>query len=75
MQSFQFQIKISLDCFVLCDQLSNYPRCTLQEDFGLILKSQQFCDVTLLVGSEEMPVAAHQAMLAARSHFLKAKIK
>ncbi|GBP00555.1 Leucine-zipper-like transcriptional regulator 1 [Eumeta japonica] len=56
-------------------QLSNYPRCTLHDDFGRILKSQQFCDVVLLVGKEETPVLAHQAMLAARSQYLRAKIK
>ncbi|KAG6449738.1 leucine-zipper-like transcriptional regulator 1 [Manduca sexta] len=56
-------------------QLSNYPRCTLHDDFGRILKSQQFCDVTLLVGDEQTPVLAHQAMLAARSQYLRAKIK
>ncbi|XP_047524556.1 leucine-zipper-like transcriptional regulator 1 homolog isoform X1 [Pieris napi] len=56
-------------------QLSNYPRCTLHDDFGRILKSQQFCDVTLLVGAEETPVFAHQAMLAARSQYLRTKIK
>ncbi|XP_026333761.1 leucine-zipper-like transcriptional regulator 1 [Hyposmocoma kahamanoa] len=56
-------------------QLSNYPRCTLHDDFGRILKSQQFCDITLLVGPEQVPVVAHQAMLAARSQYLRAKIK
>ncbi|KOB74829.1 putative leucine-zipper-like transcriptional regulator 1 [Operophtera brumata] len=56
-------------------QLSNYPRCTLHEDFGRILKSQQFCDITLLVGDDQTPVMAHQAIIAARSHYLKAKIK
>ncbi|CAG4932359.1 unnamed protein product [Colias eurytheme] len=56
-------------------QLSNFPRCTLHDDFGRILKSQQFCDVTLLVGGEQAAVFAHQAMLAARSQYLRAKIK
>lgn len=56
-------------------QLSNYPRCTLHDDFGRILKSQQFCDVTVLVGPEETPILAHQAMLAARSQYLHTKIK
>ncbi|KAJ0173190.1 hypothetical protein K1T71_011366 [Dendrolimus kikuchii] len=56
-------------------QLSNYPRCTLHDDFGRILKSQQFCDVTVLVGEEKTPIFAHQAMLAARSQYLRAKIK
>ncbi|XP_050353322.1 leucine-zipper-like transcriptional regulator 1 homolog [Nymphalis io] len=56
-------------------QLSNYPRCTLHDDFGRILKSEQFCDVTLLVGADKTEVFAHQAMLAARSQYLRAKIK
>ncbi|CAH2093649.1 unnamed protein product [Euphydryas editha] len=56
-------------------QLSNYPRCTLHDDFSRILKSQQFCDVTLLVGADQTTVFAHQAMLAARSQYLRAKIK
>ncbi|XP_034827610.1 leucine-zipper-like transcriptional regulator 1 homolog [Maniola hyperantus] len=56
-------------------QLSNYPRCTLHDDFGRILKSQQFCDVTLLVGVDQTAIFAHQAMLAARSQYLRAKIK
>ncbi|XP_045503347.1 leucine-zipper-like transcriptional regulator 1 homolog [Colias croceus] len=56
-------------------QLSNFPRCTLHDDFGRILRSQQFCDVTLLVGGEQTAVFAHQAMLAARSQYLRAKIK
>ncbi|CAH2052382.1 unnamed protein product, partial [Iphiclides podalirius] len=56
-------------------QLSNYPRCTLHEDLGRVLRSEQFCDVTLLVGGEPTPVLAHQALLAARSAYLRAKIK
>ncbi|XP_049699014.1 leucine-zipper-like transcriptional regulator 1 isoform X2 [Helicoverpa armigera] len=56
-------------------QLSNYPRCTLHDDFGRILKSHQFCDIQILVGPEKTPILAHQAILAARSQFLRAKIK
>ncbi|KAJ8712755.1 hypothetical protein PYW08_008059 [Mythimna loreyi] len=56
-------------------QLSNYPRCTLHDDFGRILKSHQFCDVQILVGPEKTSILAHQAILAARSQFLRAKIK
>ncbi|PZC78652.1 hypothetical protein B5X24_HaOG201951 [Helicoverpa armigera] len=55
--------------------LSNYPRCTLHDDFGRILKSHQFCDIQILVGPEKTPILAHQAILAARSQFLRAKIK
>ncbi|KAF9805198.1 hypothetical protein SFRURICE_019016, partial [Spodoptera frugiperda] len=56
-------------------QLSNYPRCTLHDDFGRILKSHQFCDIQILVGPEKTPILAHQAILAARSQYLRAKIK
>ncbi|XP_032527201.1 leucine-zipper-like transcriptional regulator 1 homolog [Danaus plexippus] len=56
-------------------QLSNYPRCTLHDDFGRILRSQQFCDVTLLLGGDQVAFYAHQAMLAARSQYLRIKIK
>ncbi|KAH9643511.1 hypothetical protein HF086_015659 [Spodoptera exigua] len=56
-------------------QLSNYPRCTLHDDFGRILKSHQFCDVQILVGPDKTPILAHQAILAARSQYLRAKIK
>ncbi|XP_073948771.1 leucine zipper like transcription regulator 1 [Choristoneura fumiferana] len=56
-------------------QLSDYPRCTLHDDFGRILKSQQFCDVVVLVGADEVAVLAHQAMLAARSQYLRTRIK
>lgn len=31
-------------------QFSCYPKCTLHEDFGRLLESQQFCDVEFLVG-------------------------
>ncbi|CAB3245758.1 unnamed protein product [Arctia plantaginis] len=56
-------------------QLSNYPRCTLHDDFGRILKSHQFCDIQILVGPEQTSILAHQAILAARSQYLRAKIK
>ncbi|XP_063541493.1 leucine-zipper-like transcriptional regulator 1 [Cydia strobilella] len=60
---------------LFCFQLSDYPRCTLHDDFGRILKSQQFCDVVVLVGVEESCVLAHQALLAARSTYLRARIQ
>lgn len=56
-------------------QLSNYPKCTLHDDFGRVLKSHQFCDVQVLVGPEQTPILAHQAILAARSQYLRVKIK
>lgn len=31
-------------------QFSCYPKCTLHEDFGRLLESQQFCDVEFIVG-------------------------
>lgn len=56
-------------------QLSNYPRCTLHDDFGRMQKSHQFSDIRILVGPEQTTVLAHQAILAARSQYLRTKIK
>ncbi|GAB0088910.1 Leucine-zipper-like transcriptional regulator 1 homolog [Sergentomyia squamirostris] len=55
-------------------QFSSYPRCTLQDDLGKFLTERQFCDVQFVVGSDEVKITAHVAMIAARSQFLRAKI-
>lgn len=55
-------------------QFSSYPRCTLHDDFGKLLKERQFCDVQFLVGPEEVKILAHIALIAARSPYLKEKI-
>nr|CAD7568238.1 unnamed protein product [Timema californicum] len=56
-------------------QFSCYPKCTLIEDFGKILRNRLFCDVEFVVGSEEVTIPAHIAMVAARSQWLRNKIR
>ncbi|XP_046979238.1 leucine-zipper-like transcriptional regulator 1 isoform X1 [Schistocerca americana] len=56
-------------------QFSCYPKCTLHEDFGKLLESRQFCDVEFVVGTEEVKIPAHLAMVAARSQWLRARIR
>jgi hypothetical protein len=55
-------------------QFSSYPKCTLSEDFGKFLLNKQFCDVVFIVGPDETKIPTHIAIIAARSHYLKAKI-
>nr|XP_037271803.1 LOW QUALITY PROTEIN: leucine-zipper-like transcriptional regulator 1 [Rhipicephalus microplus] len=56
-------------------QFSCYPKCTLHDDFGRLLETQQFCDVQFLVGLEEVSILAHVAFVAARSTWLRDKIR
>jgi hypothetical protein len=56
-------------------QFSSYPKCTLHEDLGRLLEARQFCDVEFVVGSEEVKIPAHLAMVAARSQFLRNRIR
>jgi len=67
-------------------QLAAYPKCCLHEDFGRLLESGQFTDINFLVGpldgeksagKEKVPevVPAHIAMVAARSEWLRARIR
>merc|ERR1712142_2706 len=56
-------------------QLAAYPKCTLHEDFGRLLESGQFTDINFLVGEGEVVVPAHIAMVAARSDWLRARIR
>lgn len=56
-------------------QFSSYPKCTLHDDYGKILESRQFCDVQFQVGPDEERILAHLALVAARSQFLRNKIK
>lgn len=55
-------------------QFSCYPKCTLHEDFGRLLESQQFCDVMFIVSPEEVKIPAHTSFVAARSQWLRGKI-
>jgi len=54
---------------------SNYPRCTLLEDFGRILESKQFCDMEFQLDDNEENIAAHIAIVVARSPWMSKKIK
>ena len=56
-------------------QLAAYPRCTLVQDFGRLLESNQFTDINFIVGETETTIAAHIALVAARSGWLRSRIK
>ncbi|XP_028396682.1 leucine-zipper-like transcriptional regulator 1 [Dendronephthya gigantea] len=56
-------------------QFSSYPRCTLRDDFGRLLDSKQFCDLTFVVGKDENEIDAHTTVVACRSRWLKNKIE
>ncbi|XP_060568676.1 leucine-zipper-like transcriptional regulator 1 [Ruditapes philippinarum] len=56
-------------------QFSSYPKCTLHDDYGRLLESQQFCDVIFIVGKDKVRIPAHTALVAARSPWLRQKIR
>ncbi|XP_065571699.1 leucine-zipper-like transcriptional regulator 1 isoform X2 [Artemia franciscana] len=56
-------------------QFSCYPKCTLHDDFGRLLESGQFCDVEFVVGDDETKIPAHIALVAARSQWLRSRIR
>ena len=56
-------------------QFSSYPKCTLHDDFHRLLMSRQFCDVEFIVGASNTKISAHIAIVAARSKFLRQRIK
>ena len=57
-------------------QLAAYPKCTLVQDFGRLLESNQFTDINFLVGCDPgVVVAAHIALVAARSDWLRSRIR
>ena len=56
-------------------QLAAYPKCTLVQDFGRLLESNQFTDINFLVGFEPgVVVTAHIALVAARSDWLRSRM-
>lgn len=61
--------------FLLLFQFSSYPKCTLHDDFGKLLESQQFTDVDFLVGAEEKRIPAHIVFVASRSQYLRNRIR
>lgn len=56
-------------------QLSSYPKCTLRDDFGKLLNSRLFCDVEFVIGESETKILAHVAIVAARSEYLRSRIR
>ncbi|CAG7833679.1 unnamed protein product [Allacma fusca] len=56
-------------------QFSSYPKCTLHEDFGRLLEGKQFCDVEFVLTPAEVRVPAHQSIVAARSQWLRSRIR
>ncbi|RWS21527.1 leucine-zipper-like transcriptional regulator 1, partial [Leptotrombidium deliense] len=60
-------------------QLSCHPECTLTNDFGRLLKSQQFTDVEFVLSpansQADVSIRAHIAFIAARSAYLRKKIR
>ncbi|XP_038075790.1 leucine-zipper-like transcriptional regulator 1 [Patiria miniata] len=55
-------------------QFASYPRCTLKDDFGRLLLSQQFTDVEFLVGEKGTVVPGHTAIIIPRCRYLRHKI-
>ena len=51
---------------------SQFPKCTLVDDFARLLQTEQFCDVHFLLTT--VIVRAHAAVVAARSPYLRQKI-
>ncbi|CAG0881340.1 unnamed protein product [Darwinula stevensoni] len=67
-------IRLNSPCLLF--QFSCYPKCTLHEDYGKLLESRQFCDVEFLVGGqEEVHIQGHISLVAARSHWLRGRIR
>jgi hypothetical protein len=66
-------LTFTLVCYYL--QFSCYPKCTLHDDLGKLLEGRRFCDVEFVVGTEEVKIPAHLAMIAARSQFLCNRIR
>lgn len=56
-------------------QLSSYPKCTLHDDYGKLLQSGLFYDVEFVVGEDEIKIPAHLAIVAARSQWLRQRIR
>uniref|UniRef100_A0A8D8YQK1 Leucine-zipper-like transcriptional regulator 1 n=1 Tax=Cacopsylla melanoneura TaxID=428564 RepID=A0A8D8YQK1_9HEMI len=55
-------------------KFSKYPKCTLHDDLGKLLRAEEFCDVEFKVGKNETRFLAHIAIVGARSKVLRAKI-
>lgn len=59
-------------------QFASYPKCTLHEDYGSLLtkvECQRYYDIRFLVGEDEEIILAHVPIVAARSAYLREKIR
>ncbi|XP_033108495.1 leucine-zipper-like transcriptional regulator 1 [Anneissia japonica] len=56
-------------------QFASRPRCTLKDDFGKLLLSQQFTDIEFIVGEEAVSCPSHAAIIAGRCRYLKNKME
>ena len=58
-------------------QMANFPKCTLHDDFGRLLSTGQLADVRFLVGrgQDQEAILAHVALVAARSEYLRNRIR
>ena len=57
-----------------CFTFSQFPKCSLIDDFARLLKSEQFCDAYFHLDKSSVIVKAHAAVVAARSPYLREKI-
>ena len=60
------------DLYCFC--FSQFPKCTLIDDFASLLKKEQFCDIHFTLGEPGTVVKAHAAVVAARSPYLRQKV-
>ncbi|ELT93946.1 hypothetical protein CAPTEDRAFT_218846 [Capitella teleta] len=56
-------------------QFSSYPKCTLHGDYGHLLDQKLFCDIDFIIGKEGEKIEAHIALVAARSAWLRNRIR
>lgn len=59
-------------------QFASYPKCTLHEDYGKLLNKEEFKrynDICFVVGEREEKIYCHIPIVAARSAYLRDKIR
>ncbi|XP_050307728.1 leucine-zipper-like transcriptional regulator 1 [Anthonomus grandis grandis] len=59
-------------------QFASYPKCTLHEDYGNLLtktECHRYYDIRFCVGENEEMIFAHVPMVAARSAYLREKVR
>lgn len=73
-QFFHNEVVLINDLILFPLQFSKYPKCTLHDDLGKLLRAEEFCDVEFKVGKQEKRFLAHICIVGARSKILRAKI-